>query len=260
MVTTLKDGGEIRIYSFGNASSPKRPVHVATLHLPPPHDHRVLLELTTTTGPFLACPPADVPFTPARNARAHVFTLHHDPAAHRGRWQPACFVVHNRTLIQYVDAYREEVGAADVPWEEWGPQGTRFFVLAMGFQWLRYVHGTRVVCPVLQPSGESRVEVLDFNVHASRAPTTAEKLAATRLGIDPEQPPEGAHLVCEPSVFPAGLVFAKEVVTSLPYYSVPAPGQLEPYVGYMIDEQRLLGLKASPFTDGDLGDVDVYTF
>ena len=74
------------------------------------------------------------------------------------------------------------------------------------------MHGTRVVCPVLQPSGESRVEVLDFNVHAARAPTRAEKLAATRLGIDPDRPPEGARLVCEPSVFPAGLVFAKEVV------------------------------------------------
>ena len=107
----------------------------------------------------------------------------------------------------------------------------------------RYVHGTRVVCPVLQPSGDSRVEVLDFNVHPSRAPTAAEKLAATRLGIDLERPPEGARLVCEPSVFPAGEVFAKEVVTALPYYAVPAPGEREEYVGYMIDEQRLLGLK-----------------
>lgn len=107
----------------------------------------------------------------------------------------------------------------------------------------RYVHGTRVVCPVLQPSGESRVEVLDFNVHISRAPTVAEKIVAARLGIDPEQPPEGARVVCEPSVFPADLMFANEVVTSLPYCAVPAPGQYEPYVGYMIDEQRLLGLK-----------------
>ena len=140
MVTTLKDGGEIRIYSFGHASSssfPKRPTHVATLHLPLPIDSRVLLELTTTTGPFLTCPPADVPFASARNVRVHVFTLHHDLTMHRGRWQPACFIVHNRTLIHYVDAYKEDVGAADVPWEEWGPQGTRFIMLAMGFQWLR---------------------------------------------------------------------------------------------------------------------------
>ena len=100
-----------------------------------------------------------------------------------------------------------------------------------------------MVCPVLQPTGESRVEVLDFNVHASRAPTAAEKLAAARIGIDTARPPEGARFVCGPSVFPAEAVFANEVVTGLPYYSMPAPGQCEPYVGYMIDEQRLLGLK-----------------
>ena len=103
------------------------------------------------------------------------------------------------------------------------------------------------MCPVLQPSGESRVEVLDFNVHLSRAQTKAEKLAATRLGIDPERPVEGARLVCEPSMFPSGPVFAEEVVTALSYYSVPAPGQSEPYVGYMIDEQRLLGLRVRCF-------------
>ena len=100
-----------------------------------------------------------------------------------------------------------------------------------------------MVCPILQPSGESQVEVLDFNVHASRAPTMGEKLAATRLGIDPEQLPEGARLVREPCVFPADLVFANKVVTPLPYYAVPAPGQHELYIGYMMDEQRLLGVK-----------------
>jgi hypothetical protein len=98
--------------------------HVATLHLPPPDDQRLLLELTTTTGPFLARLPPDVPFAAAHNASVHVFTLHHDPATDRVRWQPACFVVHNQTLMQYVDAYREEAGAADVPWEKWGPHGT----------------------------------------------------------------------------------------------------------------------------------------
>jgi hypothetical protein len=143
MVTTLKDGGEIRIYGFGGSacasSSPGRPTHVATLHLPPPLRHRILLELTTTTGPFLARAPADAPFAAARTARVHVFTLHHDPTTQRGRWQPACFVVHNRTLMQYVETYGKKAAgvAADVPWEEWGPEGTRFFVLANGFQWLR---------------------------------------------------------------------------------------------------------------------------
>ena len=110
MVTTLKDSGEIRIYSSEAAT------YVATLHLPLPHYHRVLLELTTTTVPFLACPPAVVPFAVC-NARAHDFILYHDPAAHWGRYHLACFVVHNWTLIQWVDAYREEIIATDVAWE-----------------------------------------------------------------------------------------------------------------------------------------------
>jgi hypothetical protein len=44
-------------------------------------------------------------------------------------------------------------------------------------------------------------------------------------GINLEQLPGGARLVCE---FPAGMVPAKEVVTTLLYYSVPAPGWREP--------------------------------
>jgi len=63
----------------------------------------------------------------------------------------------------------------------------------------------------------------------------AEKLAVTHLGIDPEQPPEGARFLCEPSAFPAGLLLAKEVATSLAYYySVSAPRQRSPYVGYIV--------------------------
>jgi hypothetical protein len=33
--------------------------------------------------------------------------------------------------------------------------------------------------------------------------TATEKLAAARLAIDPEQPPKGVRLMCEPSGFPA---------------------------------------------------------
>ncbi|KAH9031028.1 hypothetical protein EDB85DRAFT_2146371 [Lactarius pseudohatsudake] len=212
MITTLKDGGEIRIYSFASPSSPRQPTHVATLHLP----------TTTPTQPVHSSSsqrqqgPSSRIRPPGRRF-----------GAHRGRWQPACFVMHNRTLMRYVEAYRDDgAGAMDVP----------------------------------RRASAGRVEVLDFNVHASRAPTAAEKLAASRLGIDLKEPVEASQLVCEPSVFPAAGIFAKEVVTRLPYYSVPAPGQLESYVGYMIDEQRLLGLKASPFADGDLCDVDDYTF
>ncbi|KAH9953455.1 hypothetical protein BC827DRAFT_134351 [Russula dissimulans] len=46
---------------------------------PSPYGHRILLKLTTTTGP-LACPPADAPFASSHNTRIHIFMLHHDPA------------------------------------------------------------------------------------------------------------------------------------------------------------------------------------
>ena len=91
-----------------------------------------------------------------------------------------------------------------------------------------------MVCPVLQPSRESPIEVPDFKSYASHMPTMTRKLAGKRLGIDPEQPLEGARLECEPSVFPAGLVFAKGVVMSLLYYSVSALGQHKSYGRYMM--------------------------
>jgi hypothetical protein len=75
------------------------------------------------------------------------------------------------------------------------------------------------------------------------APTTAKKLVVTHLGLDMEKLLDGLQLVCEPSVFPVNNVFAKQVVTELPYCSVPVLGQHDQYVGYMIDKQRLLRLK-----------------
>ena len=103
--------------------------------------------------------------------------------------------------------------------------GTKTLVVSVAAHLVgMYVHGTRTVCPVLQPSGESRIEVLDIDVHAWRVSIMAENLAATRLGLELEQPPEGARLVSEPSVFPTGLVFVKEVVMLLTHYSSLAPG------------------------------------
>jgi len=85
-----------------------------------------------------------------------------------------------------------------------------------------------VVCPVLQPSRESPIEVLDLNSHAShshrwRGNSLGSVLASTLSSLE-----------CEPSMFPAGLVFAKEVVMSLLYYSVSALGQHKSYGRYMM--------------------------
>ncbi len=59
-------------------------------------------------GPSSRVRPPACRFCFARAARVHVFMPHHDHGAHRGRWQPACFVVHNRTPMRYVEAYWED--------------------------------------------------------------------------------------------------------------------------------------------------------
>ena len=95
--------------------------------------------------------------------------------------------------MEYVDAHRErkETGPVDVPWEEWGPHRTRFFVPVT----------VALVCPILQPTGETRVEVLDFNAHCWRGEayfgTYRYRYWAT------------AGFVGKPSVFAVETVFVK---------------------------------------------------
>ncbi|KAH9981649.1 hypothetical protein BJV74DRAFT_887389 [Russula compacta] len=95
MVTRLKDSGEIRIHNFANSSSQASDTrrHVASHH-------------RTSTASFWSSPrrrarswPVHLPTCHLllRATRAFTFSLYNDLAAHRGRWQPACFVVRNRT-------------------------------------------------------------------------------------------------------------------------------------------------------------------
>ena len=107
-------------------------------------------------------------------------------------------MVHNRTLIQYINGYREEVDTADVRWEEWGSQGTCLrardgipaapecsshqmplkpsqacFVSVTVHPGCMYVERMWFV-PFCGRSGRSRVEALGFDVHAWRAPIMPE--------------------------------------------------------------------------------------
>ena len=113
--------------------------------------------------------------------------------------------------MEYVDAHRErkETGAVDVPWEVWGPHWTRFFVPVM----------VALVCPVLQPTGESCIEVLDFNAHCWRGEAYCSMYGYRYWAT--------VGFVCKPSVFTAETVLANEMVTALPYYSMAASGQCE---------------------------------
>ncbi len=93
----------------------------------------------------------------------------------------------------------------------------------------RYVFGQKVVCPAIEDSTE--LEVLDFNVHLSK--------------LLPDTPVRTAFV--GDSIVEDDEVFESPVHTNLPFYSLKRR-MPKIYTGYMIDEQRIIGLKVSDAT------------
>jgi len=62
----------------------------------------------------------------------------------------------------------------------------------------------------------------------------------------------------EPSKISASGVFVNDVVSKLPYTHAVRRDLCAVYSGFMIDDERIVGLKASP--DGEMGDIDVFVF
>ncbi|KAI6144466.1 hypothetical protein BKA82DRAFT_4178295 [Pisolithus tinctorius] len=133
---------------------------------PPTLPHIRVVNLSTHTGPFLARPPSGRPFVAANEERTHVFSVQYvnpNPDA-------------NSTLEKYIKKHQSRswywctvgkglTGPLVVPWEAWGRDNTRFMVHHWNqFEWLRYVHGHRVVLPAPR-NGRAMMYVLDFNVH-----------------------------------------------------------------------------------------------
>ena len=97
----------------------------------------------------------------------------------------------------------------------------------------RYVHGSRVVLPPFAsqwPERKSTLCVLDFNVHPKRVddPVPLNSL--------------GSQLITEPSRVAATTVFEDDVVTSLPYLASTRSETFH-YSGFMIDDERIIGMK-----------------
>ncbi|OBZ73464.1 hypothetical protein A0H81_06795 [Grifola frondosa] len=67
------------------------------------------------------------------------------------------------------------------------------------------------------------------------------------------------RLLLEPTTLAAGMVFEEDVTTSLPYSLSLRTGTFN-YSGYMLDDERLIGMKSMALADGDMTDIDVYTF
>ncbi|THH13948.1 hypothetical protein EW146_g6329 [Bondarzewia mesenterica] len=222
--------------------------HIVTLELPKLAGGAINDDVSMHTGPFTAKARPGEPFDVSRDARVHVVTV--DCVDSRRVERTYRLIIHNRVFMSFVD--RHEFGKLRrderrVPWREWGPAHTRIFLPPDGsqyFDWLRYVHGERVVLPF--PIGDHTaskiLEVLDFN---------------PRLGRCSREDQSG--LETEPTVLPAGALFAEPVETRLPYRRVTA---IDPqhHSGYMIDDEHLVGLRPSPYSDDPLDALDVLVF
>ena len=94
----------------------------------------------------------------------------------------------------------------------------------------RYVHGSRVVCP---PTLD-HIRILDFNIQPS-----LPQGFSFRKGLE--------QLLCtSPTIVPGGSVFSRDVESSLPYLS--STFKMDPKCdSYMIDHERIIGLKVSLF-------------
>ncbi|KAH8111595.1 hypothetical protein DFH11DRAFT_1690281 [Phellopilus nigrolimitatus] len=290
MMTSRSPQGAIRVHTFwapefddpinnGRGSSSKDwKVGCTALLFPALQPNNHYAELSSHTAPFTAHIPKGKPFAASEDARVHVMSVTTQPTQppHSnsdselgfptvGHVASFIVVVRNRILLKYAErkcAMNTRGNTiTEVPWEEWGPRNTRWLPERSTHAWLRYVHGARVVRALHSawPSTRCRMQVLDFCVHPLRA---GEDDRACEAADRAEPDVACAHrLVVGPSLIRDRAVFKGGGVESrLPYREATMKTEVGPYSGFMIDEERVIGLSAMAFANGDMKQVDVFTF
>ncbi|KAK7679034.1 hypothetical protein QCA50_017978 [Cerrena zonata] len=259
LINSIHGKGFIHIYSFdGDAEPDVAPTLWATLAMPEIQPMRTVHHFATHSAPFLA---GDItsgkPFTTDENARVYMMTITYGP-------QMRYHIFMKSEFLESLIPKQEQLvsGQMYVPpvyqWEKWGPANTRFIENHVHYQWLRYVQGHRVVLPPLPvnplawPSSLYRICVLDFNVHPKRVTDPCDpyrkRSKETTYTVHNKE-----HAVA------AKQLFTKDVMTRLPYAISTRIGVFN-YSGFMIDEERLIGMKSSASSsDGDLSSIHVFT-
>ncbi|KAH9943580.1 hypothetical protein B0H21DRAFT_487066 [Amylocystis lapponica] len=259
MIMVPDDPGSIEIYSFSGHAPlsvfpPLPPTHITTLCMPAVQAGRELSRFSTHSG---RCVRNTAPFASARDSRVHFMSIQYN--SHGPRFY---LFLYNHFLLSLVPP---GFGSGEVwttltrPWDSWGPAHTRLLEHNASFgwgqlKWFRYAHGQRVVLPPLSisPNPPSTLYVLHFNIHPTRTddpvPTAESRRATWQYEV-----------VTGPTTIPAGTVFRADVVTHLPY-SMSSCSGLSDYSGFMIDDERILGMKSLPYTDDEMNGVDVFTF
>ncbi|KAF8809269.1 hypothetical protein BYT27DRAFT_7163161 [Phlegmacium glaucopus] len=220
MLTSTYRSGSLKVYAISHCERSPATL-LATLHLPEVQPGFYVRNLDSHSGPVHARSPENSSFTSSLESRIQVISAFYDGPIAGDLFEYSIFI-HNDHLLSI--AKSSSVGS-DLPWHSWGPQHTRFLPHCVPTNWLRYVHGQRVIC-----STPDNIQVLDF-ARSKHVPST------------------GAHEMfsrSNPSCIPKSSqpIFVEDVVTHLPYYTVNRPIS-QRFFAYMIDEERIIGLRTT---------------
>jgi len=101
------------------------------------------------------------------------------------------------------------------------------------------------------------MQLLDFGIHPLR-PGDDDSEEEARDEAEPDVSYEH-HYVSERTVIHDPTVFKRDVESCLPYREVITKEEF-PYSGFMIDDERIIGLSATAFANGDMRQIDVFAF
>ncbi|PIL26514.1 hypothetical protein GSI_12272 [Ganoderma sinense ZZ0214-1] len=131
-------------------------------------------------------------FETPRNAQVHMMSLS------CGDHSRSCYLfVHNWCLLLHIPippglgsgkSEGEEVKVIERQWDDWGLDHTHFVNWIAHFQWLRYLHGQRIIfLPILLHEGDEDREIalfmIDFNVHPKRLDDPVDMTGQEELGL-----------------------------------------------------------------------------
>ncbi|PBK68010.1 hypothetical protein ARMSODRAFT_888206 [Armillaria solidipes] len=225
ILTTTRDVGYIYLVEISEELKYRT---IVVLCLPEIVNNVQVEAVITHSGAITASATDDEQFIATPERRIHTFTVMYgflDPTREAATYT---LFVPNETFLRYISDYeaRTKTLLSYIMWENWGPGCTRMLLNEGSFNWMRYAHGQKVVCPAIP--GRNIVQVLDFNVHPPRPRTTFH---FTR-----------GRLITGPNTLDRAHIFKEKVRTTLPFYSTSREMDKE-YSGFMIDEQRIIALK-----------------
>jgi hypothetical protein len=181
--------------------------YICSFFCPSPGPWTVALDIMIQSDPapsHMPDPALSVPFFTGRN-RIFVVTI---LMTNGHVIQTFVVFIPSSTLIQYIATLSYDERETCIPWEAWGPKGTRM-VLLPGHSniWVCYVYGMRFVAPHdVGETGSTTIHVYDFN------PLPIKRAIAAGRESD-----EDTSYVIGPTSLDTSGKFGDIVTTSLPY-------------------------------------------